>query len=236
MNDIPSKQGLSTLPEAALKPEGLWGKTVAFLNRDIKSFLRGSCEDGESVEQSATTSAEKGASAPTAPPVESLVDVNKLPDIAFRREVLDWRDNFHANVTITLSRLHVIFVQHVCAEIGNTSLFRTLITRPTDEVLQDSFERIVRSPLIATLREEEVKLKVCAQKWGFFGNSDLTFDIGRLNAECLSLHDVGFKPSNKDLIVSRLQALILGPAGLAEHYRDQALHLARKILEIKESW
>ena len=95
--------------------------------------------------------------------------------------------------------------------------------------------RIVRLPLITALRKEEAKLNAIAEKWALFGKVELVFDSRKLNAECASLHDVGFKPSNQTLILSRIQVLMLGPAGVAEHFRDQGLHLSRKLLEAKET-
>lgn len=84
--------------------------------------------------------------------------------MAFRREVLDWRDNFHAAVTITVARLQDAFIQQMHAELGNTNLFRKMLARPSDEILQDSFVRIVRLPLITALRKEEAKLNAIAEK------------------------------------------------------------------------
>jgi hypothetical protein len=234
MNEIQIHQGAQRSTENLQAKEGLWGKTVAFLNRDIKSFLPNGERDGDS-EEVGDAGLESVAPTAAGVVVESLVDFNKLPNMAFRREILDWRDNFHADVTITISRLQESFVQQVRDELGDTSLFRKLITRPTDEVLQDIFIRIVRWPLVTILRKEEAKLNASAEKWDLIGKVNLVFDIRRLNAECAILHDLGFKPSNKNLILSRIQTLMLGPAGLAEHFRDQGLHLSRKLLEEKES-
>ena len=237
MNDIPPKPELAPDPETTPKSGSLWGSTVAFLKRDIKSFFPRGDKVGESAEQGVVALEDSGAPAlaQVEVPIESLVDVSKLPDMAFRREVLDWRDNFHANLMITLSRLHDAFAQQAHTELADTSLFRKLVTRKSNEVLQDSFTRLVRLPLITAVRKEEAKLNVCAQKWSVFGKADLAFDIRALSDECASLHDIAFKPSNKDLILSRSQELILGPAGLAAVFRDQGLQLSRKLIETKAS-
>lgn len=235
MNDIPTETGLAPDPERTPKSGSLWGATVTFLKRDIKSFFPRGDKNGESAEQGVVAREDSGTPAPAQVdvPIESLVDVSKLPDMAFRREVLDWRDNFHANLMITLSRLHDSFAQQVHAELANTSPFRKLVTRKSNEVLQDGFTRLVRLPLITAVRKEETKLNDCAQKWGVFGNVDLAFDIRTLSAECASLHDIGFKPSNKELILSRSKALILGHAGLVAVFRDQGLQLSRKLMDTK---
>jgi hypothetical protein len=234
MNDLQIHPVSPDSPENSKATEGLWGKTVEFLKRDVKSFFPGDASDKVSKEMN-------GAGIELVTPtsavviIESLVDFNKLPNMAFRREVLDWRDNFHADVTITVAVLQNTFVQQVYTELGNTSLFRKMVTRPTDEVLHDHFVRFVRWPLIDVLRKEEAKLNASAEKWALFGKINLAFDIRRLNVECASLHDIAFKPSNKNLILSQIQTLMLGSAGLAEHFRDQGLHLSRKLVEAKES-
>ena len=113
MNDPQTRTEPSKSPEKSRVPEGRWAITVAFLRRDVKSFFPGDDSDGVSKELN-----EAGCE-PAVPasgiPVESLVDFNKLPDLAFRREVLDWRDNFHAAVTITVARLQDAFIQQMHA-------------------------------------------------------------------------------------------------------------------------
>lgn len=237
MNDRRYEPGLAPIPDMPPKARNLWRSTVAFLKRDVKSFFPRDDKYRGSTELRVDTSEDSGTPVPALaePPIESLVDVKKLPGMAFRRDVLDWRDNFHANLMLTLSSLYDVFAQQVHVELANTSLFRMLVTRESDQVLQDSFIRLVRLPLIAALRNEEAKLNDCAKKWRVFGKANLTFDIGPLSAECASLQDLGFKPSNKDQILSRCQELILGPAGLAAVFRDQGLQLSRKLMDTSAS-
>ncbi len=161
--------------------------------------------------------------------------MSKLPEMAFRRDVIDWRDNFHVNLMNALSRSNDAFAQQVHAELADTSLFRKLVSRESDQVLQHSFTRLVRLPLINALLNEEANLNVCARKWGRGGKGDLTFDLSALNAECASLHDIGFKPSNRDLILSRSKEIIMGPVSLATVFCDQGLHLSRKLMNTKAS-
>ena len=237
MNEPRYEPGLALNPDRAPKPDNLLRSTVAFLKRDIKSFFPSSDKEGESTEQGGAASKDSKTTGtdPTGTSIESLVDESKLTGMAFRRDALDWRDNFHVNLTLTLSSLYDTFAQEVHAELANTSLFRTLVTRESDQVLQDSFTQLVRLPLIATLRNEEGKLNTCAIKWGAFVKADMSFDISALNAECASLHDIGFKPSNKDHIISRCQELVLGSAGLAAVFRDQGLQLSRKLMDTRAS-
>jgi hypothetical protein len=226
MNNLQTQTEESSCTGKSPKSGGLWSRIAVFLGRDIKSFLPRYKKMG----------AENDIlKIPRVPPMEPLVDFNKLPRMAFRREVLDWRDNFHATAIITITKLRDDFVVQTCIELDKTSLFRKLITRSADEVLQDSFIRMVRWPLITTLRLEEAKLNACAQRLASFDKVNLTFDIRIMNAECISLHDVSFRPSNKSFILSQTQILLLGPEGLAEHFCKQANHLSKILLDIEES-
>jgi hypothetical protein len=235
MNDSQATCVPTTASESQQKSEKLWDKTVAFLNRDIRSFLPGREAPVEALTLKGRVSADSIAATAPDSTVESLVDFKKLPDMAFRRDVLDWRDNFHANITSTLVTLHDRFIRLVDNKLDNTNLFRKLITRPADEVLQDDFVLDIRMPLIMALRKEEEKLTACAQKWGLIGEIDFSFDTHRLRAECVSLNDIGFKQSNRSLIVSRMQNLMLGPLGIAENLCEQGLHMSRKLMENKQS-
>lgn len=229
MNDLQVPPCSPKSPENSPAPHGSWSKAAAFLNRDVKSFFSW----GNAV---ANEPADEAPAAPAlALPVASLVDFNKLPDLAFRREILDWRDDYQAAVTQTVARLQHAFLEQVEAELGNTSLLRIVFARPAHEVLQKSFARIVRRPLIAVLRKHEAQLDVIARKWALFGKVELAFDLRRLNAECQVLHDVGFKPAQKNLISSRIQSLLLEPAGIAEDFRDQGLGIFKKLLEAKKT-
>lgn len=235
MNEIPTEHGIAADQLKNPKAGNLWVSTIAFLKRAIKSFFPGGDKDGEFAEPRLIPLKDSVASAPLQMdmPIESLVDVSRLPDMEFKREVLDWRDNFHYNLMITLSSLHNSFAQYVQAELADTSLFRKLVSRKSDEVLQDSFIRLVRWPLITAIRKEDAKLNACAKKWGVFWNSDLVFDISALSHECASLQGITFKPSNKELILSCSQELILGPVGLAAVFRDQGLQLSKKLMDKK---
>ncbi|CAN7327547.1 hypothetical protein LJR066_001673 [Acidovorax sp. LjRoot66] len=234
MNNISTQAALSRSPENLAKPEGRWDKTVAFLQRDIRSFFP-SEEGKDETANLPDTAAAPDALGQSEHPIESLVDFGKLPDMAFRREVLDWRDNFHANVTNIITELQQAFFYQVDAELRDTSVFRKLITRPANEVLQDSFVRIVRMPLITALRKEEANLNACARKWALFGKADLAIHMRMLNSECASLYGIGFKPGNRSLIEARVQTLLLGPEGFAMHFCDQGSQLSRKLMEVKES-
>ena len=216
--------------------KGLWNKIITFLNRDIRSFFPG--HHAVTVEAAiplGTPSVDRDQSSPPDSPVKSLVDFDKLPFLAYRREVLDWRDTFHANVTMTVTKSLDAFVRDMDEELAEVSLFRSVFTRPADEVLESSFRRDIRLPLIKALRQEEARLSVSAQIWANFVSADLAIDTRRLNPGCASLHGIAFKAANRNLIKSRIQDLLLGPGGIAEDFREQGLQIARRLLENTQS-
>lgn len=234
MNDPQIPSGSPAFPKNLQANEGPWDKIGAFLKRDVKSFFSRDDKARTGNEQMEAGS-QPVASTLADIPVESLVDFSKLADLAFKREVLDWRDNFHAAVTITASRLQDTFIEQVDAELAKTNLFRKVVARPSNEILQDHFSRIVCLPLIAALRKEEAELNATAEKWALGGKVDLAFEIVELDAVCASLDDLAFKPSKKNLILARIRTLILGPAGIAECLRDQGTSLSGKLMEAKKS-
>lgn len=209
-------------------PEGLWRKTIAFLNRDILSFLPGRQPEVEqpTAESPASEDGER---------IDSLVDPGKLDYLAFRREVLDWRDEFHAQVTQRVSNLHDAFIQRIDSELDEVGFFRQLITKSASEVLQGAFIREVRVPLFSSLRQEEEKLAAHAGKWTLPGQLNFTFKKDWSNSECDCVGDIGFKPTNREAIHTRIKSLMLGDIGIAETYCSQATRLARQLIEEKPS-
>jgi hypothetical protein len=237
MNQNASEPGLVQIPESVAHTPSLLSSTVAFFSRDINSFFPRKKGRGGASEQGTVSSAVACTPVPASveTAIESLVDSRKLRELVFRRDVLDWRDNFHVNLMLELSKLNDAFAHQVHAELADTSLFRKLVSRESDQVLQDSFTRLVRLPLINAVLHEEASLNRCAQKWGMAGKGDLSFDLGVLDAGCSCLHDIGFKPSNRAMILSRSQELILGPMGLAAVFCEQGLQLSKKLMGTRES-
>lgn len=203
---------------------GLWNKTVALLNRDIRSLLSsGEEKKGQQVEENSASL--------TQSPIESLVDPAKLEYLAFRRQVLDWRDGFHTQVTITLLNLRSQFATHIDEELDKVSIFRQLFAKPANEVLHDAFIRSLWVPFYSWIKAEESQLGSQAEKWGAGDQRNLAFTIELSDAEKYSLGDTRFKPKNRDQIIGDLETLLLGKEGLAEIYCAQATHLARQLTE-----
>lgn len=231
MNEHTSQKVPSLGKDNPIKKDRLWDKFFGFFNPSVG-------------EGSSTQTTEANAIAVREVVIESLingqidnalVDIHKLQYMSFKRQVLDWRDTFHADTITTIKRLHEEFIQQTISDLDNTHLFRKVIARPSSEILQDNFTLLVRRPLIAALRKEEMNFSATSRQWGLPKNVELCFDIRSLNAECASLNDVSFKPSNKELILLRIQALMFGADGVAENFCEQGVQFSRNLLNIKES-
>ena len=231
MSEAPTPNRSSTPSDPVPTPTGLWGKTVAFLNRDVTSFLPGAAQGGSAeADRLVSPSTQRDD-----PAVESLVDLGKLQGLAFRRAVLDWRDNFQLDVTVMVSQCQDALLQKVDANLGNTSLFRRVIAQSAESVLQDDFVALVRRPLKNFLFEQEAKLATFARQWGLPGTVELVFSTQTLRDECATLRDVGFKPSMREQIRAQLQSLLMEPAGVADGFRAQAYRISSQLLGAYES-
>lgn len=229
MTDKSEDENIPTPVETGHASGGWWQKTAEFLKRDVKTFF-GSNDDKKVLNAEVQEDMDPDEKTPADTAVPSLVDETKLPGLVFRREVMDWRDNFHADMFVILSKLQAIFVHHVEAELRAVNVFRRLVARPSDEVLQDGFVRLVRIPLTIALRDQEALINASAAKRGMFGKVDLSFDLAALSGECGTLKGLAFRSSNKKTIDERIHILMHGPAGLAANFYDQGFHLSRKYI------
>lgn len=229
MTDKNVNENLPIPVEASEASGGWWQKTAEFLNRDVKTFFS-SDEAKDVLNEEVQEDMDPDEPAVVEASIPSLVDEKKLPGLVFKREVMDWRDNFHADMFVILNELQTIFIRHVEDELRAVNVFRRLVARPSDEVLQDAFVRLVRIPLTIALRDQEALINASAAKRGMFGKVDLSFDLAALSGECGPLKGLAFRSSNKKTIDERIQILMHGPAGLAANFYDQGFHLSRKYI------
>jgi hypothetical protein len=230
MNNHSFQRVPSLSKDRLIKKVGFWRRFFGFLDSDVEIIPSSHQTEANAIANS-EASIESLKKVPTD---DSLVDIKKLQQMAFRRQVLDWRDTFHANTITTITRLHQEFIRQTMSDLDNTHLFRKVLARPSSEVLQDNFTFLVRRPLIFALRKEEMNFANCSQQWSLPKKVELCFDIRSLNAECASLDDVSFKPSNKELILLRIQTLMFGTDGMAENFCEQGVQFSRNLLNMKE--
>ncbi len=73
--------------------------------------------------------------------VEPLMALSSLHNLAFQRKVLDWRDNAHADMTMTMGTLYRAFIDHIDRRLQHerlldVGLYGRLFPIPADEALQ----------------------------------------------------------------------------------------------------
>ncbi|MCK6391936.1 MAG: hypothetical protein L6Q40_13150 [Azonexus sp.] len=211
-----SKPESVTVISSDNSPAGFWRKIVAFLYRDIGSFL-------------------PAREVPTPKPQDqppTLIDPGKLKCLAYRRDVLDWRDGFHADVMLTMSNLYCQFVSRIDLELDNLSIIDKFFPRPAHEVLVGTFIQSVWVPFYSWITLENGKLSSRASKWGL-QQLDMAFNIKISDAEHYSLGDISFKRINREQIIFRLEAMMLGSDGIAGAYCAQATYIASQLINKK---
>jgi hypothetical protein len=218
-------------PPSSIK-KGRREKLVEILRRDVKTFWPKRQPD---VSQEDVTQAPSYGSAPLDARVESLTNPAQLQFLAYQRMVLDWRDDAHARVVQTLEESHRALLDHIDEELKETGLFRKVVARSAKQVVEPGFFRLARMPLNEVLLREAARLAVHAERGALFEKIDLTFDMGLLNSECDDLRDIRFTQAKRALIVSRLQATLLGPDGLAAGFCKQITRLAGQLIDGKRA-
>ena len=206
-----------------------WQKVVAFLNRDLSTFFRRADVDGPSG---------GGTAFFDIPPdlnVKSLVDPGKLQELVFQRTILDWRDGAHARITASVINLQQEFTSHIDAELGKASFFKSLISKPSDEILGESFQQRVVKPLMAVLHREQTALAACIDQGGRSPLQRQWFDGQILNTDVAWLRPWAFKPSKQKEIVEGVHAWMLGGEGLASRLRKQVTYTADSLMEKSRS-
>lgn len=202
--------------------------TINFLKRDIKSFFPGS-------HQQLLAEVTAGEATPVDPLVEPLTNSSNLDFLIFQREIMDWRDNTHAKIELAIIDLEEAFIRQIDIEITETNFFRKLIAKSSYEVLQSKFVSIVRMPLIALLHQEEARLEACAKRGDLSAKDIRPFVIISLDAECIDLKKIGFKPANRDTILKILHDLLHGQQGIAANFHQQVIQMATKSIKGKMS-
>jgi len=205
-------------------PKTAVDKAVAFLQRDVQSFLPG-CKQATGAEPETTVTSSPDATLP------SLVDFGNIDYLAFRREVLDWRDGFHARLTLTAIKLRNSFARRIRQDLADVSIFRRTLTRPASDMLQDHFIRTVRYPMIVVVKREQSELVAMTTRWLPQASLDLTFPAPWSRSECSCLGDLDFTPKNEEKILEKIETLILGDNGIVDSYRTRATNLARRIID-----
>jgi hypothetical protein len=219
-------------------PKGTLGDVWAFLNRDVSTF-RWWRQNKAGTEADAAP--RPGANSLTATPKEPLpevvseVDDRQIEGLRFRRELLDWRDEFHYQVTETAFQGMRSLAEQVESELANMSFLRLrLFTKPASEVLERHIEACVRSPMRHTTQIEQATLRQRHLAW-FPQQEPATIWVVWPKLEWDSRLGLKFTADNQAQILTALGELLLGENGLADLHRQWATRYAGQILEMRHA-
>ena len=205
-------------------------KVVSFLNRDVASFFGGARPGNHAAKREDREDTPQLA-APAEPAIASLVDPGHLSFLAFQRQVLDWRDNAHAEITSTMADLCRTFADHIDRKLEGLGLLGQFFPDPADEVLQHELILRIQEPINACLYRQEAALASITEKEAHTPKGSLSFRRERLITEDTYLSGLKFNSSDRAKIVQKLQAWILGPHGLADEFRDQTTRMADRLIQ-----
>ncbi len=211
------------------------GKLWRFLNRDIRTFKWWGQDTKVSQSNHATLTEFHGkteARKVTEVAIRSEIDPRKIASLILRRDVLDWRDEFHFNVTEAASQSRNSLASKIDYELSTISFFRNRVfTKSARELLEDHIESCVRSPMKNILLLEQVTLGQRLQRWLPSRYEPVSIWIMWPKLEWDTRLELKFTVENRDQILGALHDLILGVNGLADRHRQWANEYTTQILE-----
>jgi len=228
---------ISSSPAADDQPQkGTFREMWAFLNRDVRTF-----KWGWNKPRPATDAAQppefKTLTAPLKEPeseIVSEVDPRKIEGLRFRRQVLEWRDEFHFKVTETALRAQKSLAEQVDHELANMNFLRLrLFTKPTSEVLEVHIESCIRSRLRRTVQIEQAALRQHLLTWPPHSQDLSRIWIMWPKLEWDTRLGLKFTADNREEILKVLANMILGENGLADTHRQWATQYASQFLEMQ---
>ena len=225
---------MSSSPSDAKPPEGSIGEIWAFLNRDIRT-IKWKAPNKPSPETNQVVLPLRAPTQPLeAPPpaIPSEVDTRQIEDLRIRREVLDWRDDFHFQFTNAAAEATKMLAELVEYEIAHMNFVRLrLLTRPASDVLKHHIESCVRSRMRRITQIEQAALHERLLIWLAQPPALDSMWIMWPKLEWDTHLAMKFTPDNRERILTALRDLILGRDGLADAHRQWATQFATMILE-----
>lgn len=212
-------------------PKGTLSEMWAFLNRDVRT-LRWWRQNKSVPETDQVAPPTFKTLTETGPVIASEVDPRQIERLRFLREVLDWRDEFHFQVTETASQAKKMLALQVEHELANMNFLRLwLFTKPASEVLKNHIEFCVRSQMRKTTQIEQAALRQHLRTWLPQCQESVSVSVMWPKLEWDTRLALKFTTDNREPILTVLGELILGENGLADKHRQWATQYADQILK-----
>jgi len=209
--------------------EGTLTKIWAFLNRDVRTLtLRSLNKARPETDVVVNRDYQRLAE----PEIVSRMDPRQIEALRFRREVLDWRDEFHFQVTETAAQAKRMLAEQVENELANMNFMRLrLFTKPAREVLEGHIQSCVRTPLRKTVQIQQAALRIHLQTWLPQCQESVSISVMWPKLEWDTHLALKFTTDNRVSILKVLSELITGENGLADKHRQWATQYSDQILE-----
>jgi hypothetical protein len=215
------------------RQKGPLGELWALLNRDVRSFSWWRPKRAGQETDDVPPPGLKTQSAPE-PEIASEVDIRQIEGLRFRREVLDWRDEFHFQVTETASQAMKTLSEQVDHELANMNFIRLrLFKKPASEVLEGHIEFCVRSPMTRVTQFEQAALRRRLLVWLPHRQASPSIRVMWPKLEWDTGLALKFTADNRQQILTVLRELTLGEDGLADRHRQWATQYASHLLETR---
>jgi hypothetical protein len=220
-------------PSAAVEDrpqKGNFSEIWAFLNRDVRT-LKWWTKNKAAPETDVLAPLEFQKLKEPEPEIVSKVDPRQIEGLQLRREVLDWRDEFHFQVTETASQARKTLAEQVEHELAEMNFWRLrLFTKPVSEVLENQINSCVRSPMRKTTQIQQAALRKHLLTWLPQCQESISISVMWPKLEWDTHLALKFTADNREPILKILSELILGEGGLADRHRRWATQYADQIL------
>ena len=215
--------------------KGILGETWKFLNRDIRTF-KWLGQRKTRPEPDELPEPEPKALTEPIPKIVSEVDPRQIEVLRSRREVLDWRDAFHFEVTETASQAQKALAERVEYELSSLGFFRLrLFTKPASEVLERHIASCVQSAMRQTLDIEQAALRQRLLTWGLQRQEPASLSTMWPKLEWDTRLALPFTADHREQILTLLYEMMLGENGIADRHRQWATQYAGQILEMQHA-
>lgn len=168
-------------------------------------------------------------------PLPFELDSQKLDYVRYRRQVLDWRDDFAVRLLADGNESFRRFSAYVENEADKVGLFRYLFAKPAAEVLRDEFLTIVRSPLANLARAAEAQLRQAIQRSAYSQSLFLSLTVEEVDPLLGVLGDLRFRTTNQKELLSKLNGLVFGKDGITDSYIQRAQSVSQSLLRATEA-
>lgn len=157
-------------------------------------------------------------------PLTFELELEDLDYIRYRRQILDWRDNFASQLLADAGKGFQEFKQQVEKEISDVGILRKVFAKPAAEVLKEDFDQLVRAPLAKCQADTAMALEK------MFQGCSHGLAVAPIDPQLSILEDISFRAAKQDEVVSSLRRLVFDDGGMIDAYLKPAQVITQSLL------